>query len=155
MFKYPTLDTIVDAIARVGSKALIYKIELKRAYRNLRSDPHNFSVLGLSCQGKHHVDVSVPFGIKTGAFACQMVTDSITHLMKTSSYWTCVYLDDIVGVSPPNNAFSTFLSLNNLITSPGLPINQDKVSQPVDNLTCLGINIDVKSGTLTIPPQKI
>ena len=153
--KYPTLDTIVEAISKIGKNALLYKVDLKRAYRNLRSDPRDFSVLGLSWQGRQYVDVSVPFGLKTGASACQMVTDSISHLMKESGYWTCAYLDDIVGVSPPSSANSAFLSLNNLITSLGLPINHDKVSQPVDSLTCLGINIDVKTGTLTIPEGKI
>ena len=153
--KYPTLDTIVEAISITGKNALLYKVDLKRAYRNLRSDPRDFSVLGLSWQGRQYVDVSVPFGLKTGASACQMVTDSISHLMKESGYWTCAYLDDIVGVSPPSSANSAFLSLNNLITSLGLPINHDKVSQPVDSLTCLGINIDVKTGTLTIPEGKI
>ena len=77
--KYPTLDTIVEAISTIGSDALIYKVDLKRAYRNLRSDPRDFSVLGLSWQGKRYVDVSVPYGLKSGASACQMVTDSITH----------------------------------------------------------------------------
>ena len=99
--KYPTLDTIVEAISRIGKNALIYKVDLKRAYRNLRSDPRDFSVLGLSWQGRQYVDISVPFGLKTGASACQMVTYSIFHLMKESGHWTCAYLDDIVGVSPP------------------------------------------------------
>ena len=149
----------MEAISRIGENALIYKVDLKRAYRNLRSDPWDFSVLGLSWQGRQYVDVSVPFGLKGGggggASACQMVTDSISHLMKEFGYWTCAYLDDIVGVSPPNSAHSAFLSLNNLITSLGLPINQDKVSHPVHSLTCLGININVRTGTLTIPEEKI
>ena len=72
--KYLTLDTIVDAIATVGSDALIYKVDLKRAYRNLRSDPRDFSMLGLSRQGKRYMDVSIPFGLKTGSFTFQMVT---------------------------------------------------------------------------------
>ena len=59
------------------------------------------------------------------------------------------------GVTPLSSAHSAFLSLNNLITSLGLPINHDKVSQPVDSLTCLGINVDVKTGPLTIPDENI
>ena len=125
-----------------------FKIDLKRAYRNLRSDPRNFSVLGLSWRGRCYVDVNVPFGLKMGAAACQMVTDSTTRLMKNSP-------NDIVGVSQPSNASSVFLSLNNLITSQGLPINYNKVSELVHRLTCLGNNIDVQTGTLTIPKEKI
>ena len=112
--KYPTLDNIMEAISTMGSDALIYKIDLKRGYRNLRSDPRDLSVLGWSWRGEHYVDISILFGLNTGAAACQKVMDSITHLMQTSGHWTCAYLDDIVGVSPPSHASSGFLSLNNL-----------------------------------------
>ena len=48
-----------------------------------------------------------------------------------------------------------FLSLVNLIESLGLPINQEKVSKPIQQLTCLGIDINAHTGVLSIPPQKI
>ena len=38
-----------------------------------------------------------------------------------------------------------------LITTLGLPINNDNVSTPVDQLTCLGINVNAKTGVLSIP----
>ena len=67
----------------------------------------------------------------------------------------CTYLDDIVGLQCPKNTYSAFLSLKHLITSLGLPINKDKVSTPVSNLTCLGITIDARSGIISIPQEKI
>ena len=153
--KYPTIDHIVQRIVQVGDQALIFKIDLKRAYRNLRTDPRDFTVLGLSWRGAQYIDVSVPFGLKTGACACQLVTDSVTHLLAQTNYWTCAYLDDIIGVSHPNAANSAFLSLKNLITSLGLPINPDKVSPPTHELTCLGIHINARTKTLTIPEAKM
>ena len=64
-------------------------------------------------------------------------------------------LDDIIGVAPAQSANNAFLSLTNLISPLGLPINQEKVSTPVTRLTCLGIDIDAKSGILRIPKDKL
>ena len=153
--RYPTIDNIVDVISDVGQDALLFKIDLKRAYRNLRADPRDFPVLGLLWKGECYVDISIPFGLKIGASACQVVTDSITHLLMTSGVWTCAYLDDVIGVASPGEASSAFLSLRNLITTLGLPINEDKVSAPVEELTCLGIQINARTGVLIIPQQKM
>ena len=155
VLKYPTVDHIVEAVNRLGTNSLLFKIDLKRAYRNLRSDPRDFSALCIQWNSSRYVDVSVPFGLKCGASACQLITDSITHLLASAGVWTCAYLDDVVGVACPENAYSAFLSLKHLITSLGLPINEDKVSTPVSKLTCLGITIDANSGIISIPDGKI
>ena len=153
--KYPTIDNIVQAIVDTGEDALIFKVDLQRAYRNLRTDPRDLLVLGLEWANQKYVDVSVPFGLKSGASACQSVTDCVTHLLENAGHWTCSYLDDIIGVAPAQSANNAFLALTNLIMSLGLPINRDKVSPPVTRLTCLGIDIDVKTGMLHIPGEKI
>ena len=153
--RYPTVDHIVSQISTVGPSARLYKIDLKRAYRNLRTDPRDFTVLGLYWKGKRYVDVSVPFGIKSGASACQMVTDCVTHLMASQGHWTCTYLDDVMGVSNPSTADNAFTSLKNLIQTLGLPINSDKVVAPTHEMTCLGINIGARTRTLTIPESKV
>ena len=153
--KYPTIDNIIQAIVDTGKDARLFKVDLQRAYRNLRTDPRDLSVLGLQWGKYKYVDVSVPFGLKSGASACQSVTDCVTHLLATAGHWTCSYLDDVIGVAPAKSANNAFLALTNLITSLGLPINLDKVSAPVTRLTCLGIEIDVETGMLHIPTQKL
>ena len=83
------------------------------------------------------------------------MTDFVTHLLANAGHWTCSYLDNIIGVAPSRSANNTFLALTNQISSLGLPINPEKVSPPVTHLTCLGIDIDVKTGMLHIPREKI
>ena len=138
-----------------GDDALLFKVDLQRAYRNLRTDPRDLSVLGLQWNPHKYVDISIPFGLKSGASACQSVTNCITHLLTDAGYWMCSYLDDIIGVAPAQSANNAFLALVNLISSLGLPINQEKVSTPVTRLTCFGIDIDAKSGMLHIPSDKL
>ena len=62
------------------------------------------------------------------------------------------YLDDFLGVSPPEKASSDFLSLKKLLSYLGLPINFKKLESPAESITCLGIQVNA---TLTIPLQKL
>ena len=45
---------------------LLYKIDLKRAYRQLRSDPLDWPLLGLLWQGEAFIDTAIPFGLRHG-----------------------------------------------------------------------------------------
>ena len=153
--KYPTIDHIVHKISEVGPDALLYKVDLQRAFRNLRIDPLDYKVLGLMWRNQTFIDVSLAFGFKQGASACQLTTDAVTYLMWTQRHWVANYLDDIIGVSPPSEAKDAFLTLTNLLQALGLPISYKKVEEPHYEITSLGININARSGVLTIPDSKI
>ena len=47
------------------------------------------------------------------------------------------------------------LSLKNLLSYLGLPINSKKLESPAESITCLGIQVNACTGTLTIPLQKL
>ena len=96
VLKYPTIDHIVKQVASIGPHALLFKVDLKRLYHNLRTDPQQFTVWGFQWKGKQYLDIRLPFDMKTGTSACRMVGDAITHLMTSSGYWLCAYLDNIV-----------------------------------------------------------
>ena len=101
-----------------------------------------------------YVDVALPLGFKEAASSCQMATDAITYLMWTQNTWIMAFLDDLVGVAEPDKAQAAFLTLSNRLQALGLPINSKKVEAPSHKITCLGIEIDAKTGTLTIPDEK-
>ena len=86
VLKYPSIDMIIQKIRQLGPKALLFKIDLERAFCNLRMDPLDYPVLGLRWGSENYVDLSVPFGMKSGAAACQMTTDVITHALRSQKY---------------------------------------------------------------------
>ena len=45
--KYPSVDNIVNAIHELGPDVLLSKIDVSRAFRNLRVDTGDFDLLGL------------------------------------------------------------------------------------------------------------
>ena len=45
--KYPTIDDVVGQIRTLGPQALLFKIDLERAFRNLQINPFDYPLLGL------------------------------------------------------------------------------------------------------------
>ena len=44
---YPSVDHIVNKLKRLGPGALIYKVDISRAFRHIRIDPGDLDLLGL------------------------------------------------------------------------------------------------------------
>ena len=149
--KYPTVDNVVHQIRTLGPCALLFKIDLERAFRNLRIDPFDYPLLGLQWQGKRYVDVGLPFGFRTGAATCHMCTDVTTHHLCLRNVWTINYLDDYIGVTSPANASNAFQTLTNILQAVGLPINEKKIEKPGEQVTCLGIEINARTGIFKNP----
>ena len=153
--KYPNIDLVVEQIRSMGPTALLFKVDLQRAFRNLRIDPLDYPLLGLKWQGNTYIDVALAFGFKNGAAACQLCTDIITDTLRRQKIWLMNYLDDYIGISHPNQAEGHFQSLLRLLDQVGLPVNKNKVEAPSSIITCLGIQIDANKGILSIPDKKL
>ena len=133
----------------------MFKVNLQRAFRNLRIDPANYHLLGLSWRHQTYVDVAMPFGFRQGASSFQICTDAIVYLMWSQKFWVMAYQDNIVGVVHPHQANNAFLTITHLLQHLGLSSNEKKVEPPSHKIVCLGIEIDAKRGTLSIPVDKL
>ena len=83
---YPTIDNIVDEIAKVGEDVLLYKLDISRAFHNLLIDPRDYGVMGLQWDHNYYIDVSVAFGYKHGSEQMQRLGDTIKLVMTSQSY---------------------------------------------------------------------
>ena len=154
VLKYPSVDEIVETVQHLGSDILLSKIDISRAFRNLRVDPLEYDVLGLQWKGKSYIDISIPMGMKTGSALCQRTTDVIRHIMQSKNVHVFNYIDDVICVHECQKArqeFDTLLLLSEFL---GLPINPKKVVPPTTALMCMGIQVDIGSGMVTIPHEK-
>ena len=106
--KYPTIHMVIEKVQEIGSEALLYKVDLECAFRNLRIDPAAYPLCCLKWNDVTYVDVSVAFGLKIGAAACQMCTDVITYKLRQQGAWVMNYLDDYIGVADKHKAESQF-----------------------------------------------
>ena len=152
---FPTVDDIVSRVAGMDGKCLLYKIDLQRAFRHLKLDPRDINRTGLQFQNQYYVDTAVPFGYRHGSVCMQRVTDSIRGIMHKNGYYITNYIDDLIGCDTPEVAVKAYEFLKSLIVQLGLVISENKLFPPQTCIPCLGIDIDVISGIMSIPEEKL
>ena len=57
---------MVCKLKELGPEALVYKIDISRAFRHIRIDPGDLDFLGFK-HGSYFVDVTLPFGFRHGS----------------------------------------------------------------------------------------
>ena len=152
--KLVSVDDIIQEILACDSP-LIFKIDVSRAFRNLRVDPVDVLKLGISWNGSFYLHSAIAFGWMHGTSAYQMVADAIAHTITTRGGKILPYVDDFVVVSEEGIAKGIFCDLADIFTELGLPMNPDKKIPPSTSLTCLGITIDILNSTIAIDHQKL
>ena len=152
--RFPSIDDIVQKILEMDDP-LIYKIDVARAFRNLRVDPVDAVKFGIYWDNCFYLDQSVAFGWTHGSAAFQMVSDAVVHVMRQSGASVFAYIDDYIGISPSRDAMRHFRQLHKLMQELGLPINVDKLNPPCKDLICLGIRIQIPEASLSIDPHKL
>ena len=126
--KFPSIDHIVEAVLRVDSDPLLFKIDVARAFRNLRIDPRDAVKLGIKWNNAYYVDASAAFGWTHGSAAFQRTSDAISYIMAIKGFPIICYIDDYIGVFPGNTAFEAFDALYDLLKTLGLPMNVEKLT---------------------------
>ena len=156
LLKFPTVDHIIDQIKATEGRVLLAKIDIARAFRNLRIDPADTFKFGLKWQNKYYLDVSAAFGWVHGSAAFQLTSDAISDAMHRKGRHMFAYIDDYILVSTKDVAHSHFADLYDLISDLGLPsILINPPPPPIRRLTCLGISIDLDANTLSIKHNKL
>ena len=148
---FPTVDDITDQLKRLRKDALIYKIDVSRAFRHERVDLGDYDLLGQEWQGMY-TDTCIPFGMIYGS---QRLSDTVRFMMRQKSYSMIDYIDDYVGVGVPSVVWESYDVLMQLMQELGLTISSKKLFPPVTQVTCLDILTDTVKGTLAIPHDKL
>ena len=153
--RFPTIDDIVQAILNVKNDPVVYKIDVARAFRNLKVDLVDALKFGIHWNGLYFLDQCVTFGLMHGSAAFQMVSDAVMCIMQKHGAKFFPYIDDYVGITDACDATRHFNDLHALMIRLGLPINQQKLSPPSKTLTCLGVHINIPDASLSIDQDKL
>ena len=100
--KYP-VDHVVKKLKSLGPGALLYKVDISRAFRHLRIDPVDIDLLGI----KHNnlfLNRSLSFGFRLGSGFFEKCSDAITFMMFQAGHNGLMnYIDDLLYVGTPKN----------------------------------------------------
>ena len=142
----------------LGKGALLAKMDIKQAYRNVPVAPEDRYLLGLIWDNKIYVDQVLPFGLRSAPLIFSTVADALLWMMKQRGMlWAIHYIDDFLTMGAP---FSKECDKNMKIMTTtcewaGLPVEPSKSVGPATSLTFLGIEMDSIDNLLRLPPEKL
>lgn len=152
----PKVQELVNELIRVGPSAYMSSIDIKRAYKNFKSDPLDWPLLCLEWDTKFYCDITMPFGARASSCHMQRVADAIVAALHKLGIFSKMYLDDLVILSgSETKAHSDFKIARDLVASLGLPEALEKAQPPAPAVTWLGVIIDAPSMTVSIPETKL
>ena len=128
---YVSVEEICDLVRKVGVGALVYKRDLKKAYRQIPVDPRDYRYLGYNWEGKMLMDTVLCMGQRNAAMACQRTTDGVMYIHNRRGHEGAPYLDDLIGVSPP------------------------KAAPPSSSQVVMGVLINTVDMTISVPPERM
>ena len=116
VLNYPSVDDIVRKIIQLGPGSLLYKVDISRAFRQLKIDPGDLDLLGLKHQS-YFIDQSVPFGYRHGSVFFEKVTYMIRYIMRQQGFPHLYnYVEDLIYCGLPSDIHQSFETLLELLT---------------------------------------
>ena len=121
------------------------KVDISRAFRQVRVDPGYALHLGIQWRDQFYLDKNLAFGAVNGTAIFERITDLVRFIMAKKGYVVHNYIDDIYACCHRDQAQALFDSLLEVLHSIGLPVNPKKVHPPQSRLSIMGIIVDVKT----------
>ena len=151
----PTVDSIISLIWSCGRGAMIYKRDLKSAYRQFGVDPRDYKYLGYYWKNEYYFDTVLCMGQRSAAMACQRSTQAVGYIHAKKGHHNCVYLDDFIGVSPLNSAWNGYFGLGELLEELGLNESLGKACPTSNTQICLGVQFDTMKMIISITADRL
>lgn len=159
--KYQTVDDAVNIIRKFDCPYLA-KVDLKSAYRSVAISRNNYPFMGLKWRFTgdkyftYFYDIAMCFGSRKAPGIFHTLTQAVRRMMKRKGYDCVVYLDDFLIIAPSQDECQKGLStLISLLRKLGFAIAWDKVIAPTMELIFLGININTRTKSLSLPQEKV
>ena len=110
--KFPSINDVVRD-ANTIDDTLIFKIDVAKAFLNLRVDPVDSLKLGIRWNDALYVDGGIAFGWTHGSVAF-LADDAIVYIMSKAGCQVHAYIDDFLVFAPRDKADSFFHILSDL-----------------------------------------
>ena len=153
--KYPTVDSLVDILLAKGHLAELFKVDLKRAYRQIYVDPCDIHLLEFRWKGSLYIDRTLPFGLRSAAHICQRVTNMIRYILLLKGVSMVNFLDDFGGAEVPSYALQSYHTVGETVCDIGVEENIKKSAAPNTSMVFLGVLLDSVKLDLRITSVKL
>ena len=155
---YVSIEDALREVSRLGAGALLAKIDIRKAYRNIPVHPVDRLLLGMTWEGSLFIDATLPFGLRSAPKIFSAVADAAEWMVRDEGVTSIMhYLDDFLLVGPPGSdtCQKSMDCLLRVFEDVGLPIAPSKLEGPTTKLTFLGIEVDTVTMTIRLPAGKL
>ena len=153
-FSLPSVQSMVNRINVLGPGCLLYKRDLKGAFRHFCTDPGDYGFSGLHWDGNVYIDTRLAMGLRSASYCCQSVTELIARIAGKEAH-VLVYLDDFGGAEKADRAEVAFNYLGRTLEYCGLVEAPEKAVPPSTRMDWLGICFDTVEWTMALKPGKL
>jgi len=149
------VDHITNLILKKGRGCKLFKRDMRKAFRQIRVDPGDIHLLSFKWQGLIYSDTVLTMGLRSAAYICQRLTNSVSFICKKDGFEIINYLDDFCGVEHPEDADRAFAYLGNILQYLGIEEAINKASEPSTRSAFLGIWFDTVKMTMEVTPDRL
>ena len=154
--RLPSPLDLARTMKSLGRGCKLYKIDLSRTYRQLRSDPLDWPLLGIGWDDQYFVDLAIPFGLRHGASACQRVSEAAGEVA-AAEHGTLMhaYVDDTGGAALEEVADAHYKGLLATFERLGLDVAPLKCQAPSYVMIWIGVLFNTLTMSMAIDPERI
>ena len=155
-------ESVDVAVSFMSENCYMAKVDIKSAYRAVACHPDSFLVTGLqwSINGRttYLFDKRLPFGARPSPTHFHKISQCIKRIMQRKGFSInlVAYQDDFLIVSSSHaECTKGYIELMDLLRRLGFTINMSKAVPPCQILTFLGIELNSKAMTISLPENKL
>ena len=152
------MDTAIDHITKLGSGALLAKMDIKSTFHLLPVHSADHHLLAMEWNWGIYIDTCLPFGLRSAPKLFNILTNLFSWLLdQQGASPTIHYLDDFLMMGPAGDP-TCFKNLNKMMDIAeylGIPLAMEKLEGPSHCLTFLGIVLYTQKMQARLPDEKL
>ena len=155
---YVSVDNVAEAVLHLGQGALLAKVDVKEAFRNIPVAPEDRLLLAMLWKGELYLDKVLPFGLRSSPILFTAVADAIEWIIRKRGVQNMFhYVDDFIIVGKPDTLECAYglATTRDTFSVLGVPDEPDKCEGPSTTLPILGIEVDTAQMQLRLPADKL
>ena len=145
-------------LRRAGKGALMAKVDVRSAYRNVPVHPDDRWLMGMMWEGALYVDMALPFRLRSAPKIFTAMADAAQWITQQEGVNFIIhYLDDflVVGAPESNECAMALATVLKVFERLGLPVAPNKLEGPWTRLTFLGFELDSREMIIRLLLQKL
>ena len=99
---YIGVDNVVAHLSRHGTGALLFKIDIQHAFRNVPVHPEDWCMLGMKWNDQYYIDKVLPFSLRSSPAIFNLLANTVCWILRENYGLKSLefYQDNFIGVGP-------------------------------------------------------